>query len=77
MVIAAQLEKAGIRAKLDVVDYGVFGPKRLARQTVPLYIYRLGDWAFDMGVHLKSYYESHLQVNQIWGAKECRLDATA
>lgn len=55
--IAAQLEKAGIRVKLNVAEFGVFGPKRLAHQTAPMYIYSLGDWAFDMGVHLKSYVE--------------------
>jgi ABC-type transport system substrate-binding protein len=53
--IAGQLQKAGIRTTLNIVDYGVFGPKRLAHQTAPMYIYSLGDWAFDMGVHLKGY----------------------
>jgi peptide/nickel transport system substrate-binding protein len=70
--IAAQLEKAGIRAKLNVVDFGVFGPKRLAHQTAPLYIYSLGDWAFDMGVHLKSYVEGsqgYYYVDPVLGAK--------
>ncbi len=55
--IAGQLQKAGIRTALNIVDYGVFGPKRLAHQTAPMYIYSLGDWAFDMGVQLKSYLE--------------------
>lgn len=55
--IAGQLQKAGIRTTLNIVDYGVFGPKRLAHQTAPLYIYSLGDWAFDMGVQFKSYLE--------------------
>lgn len=55
--IVAQLEKVGIRAKLNMAEFGVFGPIRLAKQTNPMYIYSLGDWAFDMGVHLKSYVE--------------------
>jgi peptide/nickel transport system substrate-binding protein len=70
--IAAQLEKAGIRAKLNVTEFGVFGPKRLAHQTAPLYIYSLGDWAFDMGVHLKSYVEGsqgYYYVDPALGAK--------
>ncbi len=70
--IAGQLEKAGIRAKLNVAEFGVFGPKRLAHQTAPLYIYSLGDWAFDMGVHLKSYVEGsqgYYHVDATLGAK--------
>ncbi|MCC7163038.1 MAG: hypothetical protein IT331_11130 [Anaerolineae bacterium] len=55
--IVAQLEKVGIRAKLNMAEFGVFGPIRLAKKTNPMYIYSLGDWAFDMGVHLKSYVE--------------------
>jgi peptide/nickel transport system substrate-binding protein len=55
--IVAQLEKVGIRAKLNMAEFGVFGPIRLAKTTNPMYIYSLGDWAFDMGVHLKSYVE--------------------
>jgi peptide/nickel transport system substrate-binding protein len=55
--IAAQLNDVGIRAELNVAEYGVFGPIRLAHETNPMYIYSLGDWAFDMGVHLKSYLE--------------------
>ena len=56
-VIVAQLAQVGIRAKLNVTDFGVFGPKRLAFNTAPMYIYSLGDWAFDMGIHLPSYLE--------------------
>lgn len=55
--IAAQLNDVGIRATLNVAEFGVFGPIRLAHETNPMYIYSLGDWAFDMGVHLKSYLE--------------------
>ncbi len=55
--VAAQLQDVGIRAELNVQEFGVFGPTRLAKETAPLYIYSLGDWAFDMGVHLKSYVE--------------------
>jgi peptide/nickel transport system substrate-binding protein len=55
--VAAQLSDVGIRAALNIEEFGVFGPKRLAKETAPLYIYSLGDWAFDMGVHLKSYVE--------------------
>jgi peptide/nickel transport system substrate-binding protein len=55
--IVAQLNDVGIRATLNVAEYGVFGPIRLAKETNPMYIYSLGDWAFDMGVHLKSYLE--------------------
>ena len=55
--IVAQLGQVGIRAKLNVTDFGVFGPKRLAFNTAPMYIYSLGDWAFDMGIHLPSYLE--------------------
>ncbi len=70
--IVAQLEKAGIRAKLNVAEFGVFGPKRLAHQTAPIYIYSLGDWAFDMGVHLKSYVEGsqgYYYVDPVLGGK--------
>jgi peptide/nickel transport system substrate-binding protein len=55
--IVAQLNDVGIRATLNVAEFGVFGPIRLAHETNPMYIYSLGDWAFDMGVHLKSYLE--------------------
>lgn len=55
--VSAQLEQAGFKTTLNIAEYGVFGPKRLAHETAPLYIYSLGDWAFDMGVHLKSYVE--------------------
>lgn len=55
--IVAQLNEVGIRATLNVAEFGVFGPIRLAHETNPMYIYSLGDWAFDMGVHLKSYLE--------------------
>lgn len=55
--IVAQLAEVGIRATLNVAEFGVFGPIRLAHETNPMYIYSLGDWAFDMGVHLKSYLE--------------------
>jgi peptide/nickel transport system substrate-binding protein len=55
--IVAQLNEVGIRATLNVAEFGVFGPIRLAKETNPMYIYSLGDWAFDMGVHLKSYLE--------------------
>ena len=55
--IVAQLNDVGIRATINVAEFGVFGPIRLAHETNPMYIYSLGDWAFDMGVHLKSYLE--------------------
>ena len=45
--LVGQLAKVGIRAKLNVVDFGVFGPKRLANQTAPLYNYSFGDAYFD------------------------------
>jgi peptide/nickel transport system substrate-binding protein len=70
--IAGQLQKAGIRTTLNIVDYGVFGPKRLAHQTAPMYIYSLGDWAFDMGVQFKSYLEGsqgYYYVDPVLGAK--------
>lgn len=70
--IAAQLNEVGIRATLNVEEFGVFGPKRLAHETNPLYIYSLGDWAFDMGVHLKSYVEGsqgYYYVDPDLGAK--------
>jgi peptide/nickel transport system substrate-binding protein len=70
--IAAQLNDVGIRATLNVQEYGVFGPKRLAHETNPMYIYSLGDWAFDMGVHLKSYVEGsqgYYYVDPELGAK--------
>ena len=70
--IAAQLNEVGIRATLNVAEYGVFGPKRLAHETNPMYIYSLGDWAFDMGVHLKSYVEGsqgYYYVDPQLGAK--------
>ncbi len=56
-VIVSQLAQVGIRAKLNVSDFGVFGPRRLAFNTAAMYIYSLGDWAFDMGIHLPSYLE--------------------
>jgi peptide/nickel transport system substrate-binding protein len=55
--IVAQLNDVGIRATINQAEFGVFGPTRLAHETNPMYIYSLGDWAFDMGVHLKSYLE--------------------
>jgi peptide/nickel transport system substrate-binding protein len=70
--ISAQLELAGFKPTLNIVEFGVFGPKRLAHETAPLYIYSLGDWAFDMGVHLKSYVEGsqgYYNVDPVLGAK--------
>ena len=53
--IVGQLAKVGIRAKLNVVDFGVFGPKRLANQTAPLYNYSFGDAYFDHGVNIPTF----------------------
>ena len=72
--IAGQLQKAGIRTNLNIVDYGVFGPKRLAHQTAPMYIYSLGDWAFDMGVHLKGYLDGSQGYYHIDPALAAQVD---
>ena len=53
--IVGQLAKIGIRAKLNIVDFGVFGPKRLANQTAPMYNYSFGDAYFDHGVNIPTF----------------------
>ncbi len=72
--IAAQLTKAGIRTKLNVTEYGVFGPKRMAHQAAPLYIYSLGDWAFDMGVFLRSYVDGTGGYYYVDEAMQAKVD---
>jgi peptide/nickel transport system substrate-binding protein len=41
--IAGFLQKAGVRAKMNVFEFSAFGPRRVQNQTAPLFIYSIGD----------------------------------
>jgi len=45
--IAEFLRKAGIDAKLNMFEFGAFGPRRVANQVSPLHIYSIGDAYFE------------------------------
>lgn len=45
--IVGQLSAAGIRAKLNMAEFGVFAPIRVANKSNPMYIYSYGNWALD------------------------------
>jgi peptide/nickel transport system substrate-binding protein len=51
----AQLKEVGIIATLKITDYGIFGPRRLGYELGPMYIYSIGDWAFDNLMHVETY----------------------
>jgi peptide/nickel transport system substrate-binding protein len=51
----AQLKDVGIIATLKITDYGIFGPRRLGYELGPMYIYSIGDWAFDNLMHVETY----------------------
>jgi peptide/nickel transport system substrate-binding protein len=41
--IVGYLEKAGIKVKHNVFEFGAFGPRRVNNQTAPMFIYSIGD----------------------------------
>lgn len=43
--IVDYLNKVGVRAKLNVSEFGAFGTRRVGNQLGPLFIYSFGDWA--------------------------------
>lgn len=46
--VVGQLGLIGVRVRrLNVTEFGVFSPRRIALQTAPMYIYSYGEWAFD------------------------------
>jgi len=45
--VAEFLRKVGVRAKLNMFEFGAFGPRRVADQMSPLHIYSLGDTYFE------------------------------
>lgn len=53
--VAGMLEEVGIRCKLRIEEQGIFGPKRLANDTSPLYNYSFGDAFFDHGPNLRTF----------------------
>jgi peptide/nickel transport system substrate-binding protein len=53
--VVGMLSEIGINATLNVAEQAVFGPKRLANETNPIYNYSFGDAYFDHGVNLKTF----------------------
>ena len=51
--IVEYLRQVGIDVKLNVFEFGAFGPRRVANQTSPLFIYSLGNTYFETGWALK------------------------
>jgi peptide/nickel transport system substrate-binding protein len=45
--IAGYLQKVGLTIKHTVFEFGAFGPRRVANQTSPLFIYSIGDTYFE------------------------------
>jgi peptide/nickel transport system substrate-binding protein len=43
--IVDYLRNVGINANLNMMEFGAFGPHRLANEAGPLFIYSFGDWA--------------------------------
>ncbi len=41
--IAGYLQKVGLKLKHNVFEFGAFGPRRVANQTAPLFIYSIGN----------------------------------
>jgi peptide/nickel transport system substrate-binding protein len=41
--IVGYLQKIGLKIKHNVFEFGAFGPRRVANQTAPLFIYSIGD----------------------------------
>lgn len=45
--IVGYLQKAGLNVKQNLFEFGAFGPRRVANQTSPLFIYSIGDAYFE------------------------------
>lgn len=43
--ITDYLRNVGINANLNMMEFGAFGPRRVANEAGPLFIYSFGDWA--------------------------------
>jgi peptide/nickel transport system substrate-binding protein len=51
--IAAYLQQVGIDVKLNVFEFGAFGPRRVANQLSPLHIYSFGNVYFEPAWQIK------------------------
>ncbi|MBX3070534.1 MAG: hypothetical protein KF883_08580 [Thermomicrobiales bacterium] len=43
--IVAYLNEAGIRAQMNMLEFGAFGPVRVGNEAIPLFIYSIGNWS--------------------------------
>lgn len=53
--VLGMLEEVGIKAKLNIEEQGVFGPRRLKNDTAVLYNYSFGDAFFDHGPNFRTF----------------------
>jgi peptide/nickel transport system substrate-binding protein len=51
--IVGYLNEAGIQARLNMFEFGAFGPRRVANQVSPLHIYSIGNAYFEPAWQLK------------------------
>jgi peptide/nickel transport system substrate-binding protein len=61
--IAEFLRKAGIDVKLNMFEFGAFGPRRVANQVSPLHIYSLGDAYFEPAWAIKWMMQQNLGLH--------------
>jgi peptide/nickel transport system substrate-binding protein len=43
--VVGYLREVGINAQMNMMEFGVFGPQRVANEAGPLFIYSIGNWA--------------------------------
>jgi peptide/nickel transport system substrate-binding protein len=61
--IAEYLRRVGINAKLNMFEFGAFGPRRVANQVAPLHIYSLGNAYFEPSWALKWMMQQNLGLH--------------
>ncbi|MBA2449942.1 MAG: hypothetical protein H0V51_18115 [Chloroflexi bacterium] len=61
--IAEFLRKAGVDVKLNMFEFGAFGPRRVANQVSPLHIYSLGDAYFEPAWAIKWMMQQNLGLH--------------
>lgn len=61
--IVEYLRKAGVDAKLNVFEFGAFGPRRVANQVSPLHIYSLGNAYFEPAWAIKWMMQDNLGMH--------------
>jgi len=61
--IVEYLRKVGVNAKLNVFEFGAFGPRRVANQVSPLHIYSLGNAYFEPAWALKWMMQDNLGMH--------------